>query len=108
MARFEKAKPETDTSEAGDEIRHDAGLRQQGRVANEQVRQQVLNQGADTGTHSSSHQGVNWGPAYRMLKPPHPTKAQIEARAYELYVEHGCCDGHDVEDWLVAEKELTP
>ena len=36
-----------------------------------------------------------------------PSNQQIEARAYELYLERGREDGHDVEDWLAAEKELT-
>jgi hypothetical protein len=36
-----------------------------------------------------------------------PTAEQIEQRAYELYLERGCQDGHDVADWLAAEKELT-
>ena len=36
-----------------------------------------------------------------------PTTGQIQQRAYKLYLECGCEDGHDVEDWLAAEKELT-
>ena len=36
-----------------------------------------------------------------------PTAEQIEVRAYELYLERDCEDGHDVADWLAAEKELT-
>ncbi len=32
---------------------------------------------------------------------------QIEARAYEIYLERGRENGHDVEDWLAAEKELN-
>jgi len=34
-------------------------------------------------------------------------KEQIERRAYELYLQSGCKDGHDEENWLAAEKELT-
>ena len=30
----------------------------------------------------------------------------IRARAYELYVQRGMEDGHDLEDWLAAEAEL--
>ena len=30
----------------------------------------------------------------------------IAKRAFELYCERGCQDGHDVEDWLRAEREL--
>jgi hypothetical protein len=32
---------------------------------------------------------------------------QIALRAYELYIARGYQDGHDVEDWLSAEAELT-
>ena len=33
-------------------------------------------------------------------------KEQIERRAYALYLESGCVDGRDVENWLTAEEEL--
>ena len=36
-----------------------------------------------------------------------PSREQIEARAYEIYVERGYEDGHDVEHWLLAEDELN-
>ncbi len=36
-----------------------------------------------------------------------PTTEQIERRAYELYVERGSENGHDVEDWVTAEEQLT-
>jgi hypothetical protein len=32
---------------------------------------------------------------------------QIRTRAYELYEARGREDGHDVEDWLEAEAEIT-
>jgi hypothetical protein len=35
-----------------------------------------------------------------------PTKEQIEARAYELYLQRGGKDGQALEDWLIAENEL--
>ncbi|HEY2743192.1 MAG TPA: DUF2934 domain-containing protein [Polyangia bacterium] len=31
----------------------------------------------------------------------------IALRAYERFVARGCQHGHDVEDWLSAERELT-
>ena len=34
------------------------------------------------------------------------TDADMSRRAYELYEARGCDDGHDVEDWLQAEREL--
>lgn len=33
-------------------------------------------------------------------------EARIREAAYYLYLEHGCCEGHDVEDWLQAEAEI--
>ena len=36
-----------------------------------------------------------------------PTYDQIARRAYELYAQRGYQHGHDVEDWLQAERELT-
>ena len=35
----------------------------------------------------------------------HPTQEEIELRAYQIYVERGGTDGHDVDDWLQAERE---
>ena len=34
------------------------------------------------------------------------TDADIARRAYDLYVARGCEPGHDVEDWLQAERDL--
>ena len=45
-----------------------------------------------------------------MRRPKHlseqRTDADMSRRAYELYEARGCDDGHDVEDWLQAEREL--
>jgi len=35
------------------------------------------------------------------------TEEEIRHRAYELYELRGREDGHDVEDWLEAEAEIT-
>jgi hypothetical protein len=32
---------------------------------------------------------------------------EIRQRAYELYQERGRADGHDLDDWLRAEEEIT-
>ena len=40
--------------------------RQADRRTHEVIVQQDLNQGMDTGTHSSVHRGVNWGPDFRV------------------------------------------
>ena len=36
----------------------------------------------------------------------HVRHEQIELRAYEIYLQRGGADGTEVEDWLVAEREL--
>ncbi|HVR62009.1 MAG TPA: DUF2934 domain-containing protein [Polyangia bacterium] len=36
-----------------------------------------------------------------------PTYDAIAERSYELYLARGQHDGHDVEDWLAAEAELS-
>ena len=35
-----------------------------------------------------------------------PTQNEIERRAYELYEQRGREDGHDRDDWLLAETQL--
>lgn len=36
-----------------------------------------------------------------------PTHAQIAALAHELWIEQGCPEGRDKENWYEAERELT-
>jgi hypothetical protein len=110
MAGTGQAKSNSDGSEAAGKLGQEMELRQERRLTGERIEQQDLNQGMDTGTHSSTHLGVKWGPSYRgrtEIEQAFPTKKQIEARAYELYLQCGCEDGHDIENWLIAEKELT-
>ena len=104
-----KAKSNHATLEAEEELRKEAELREDGRRTLEGIERQDLNQGMDTGTHSSVHRGVNWGPSYRVMPEIEhalPMKEQIMARAYELYLQRGGGDGRGLEDWLTAEKEL--
>jgi hypothetical protein len=35
-----------------------------------------------------------------------PTEDQIAARAYQLYLERGGAPGHQLDDWLEAERQL--
>ena len=37
----------------------------------------------------------------------YPTREEIAGLAHHFYEMHGRRDGHDVEDWLAAERELT-
>lgn len=109
MAGTGKAKAKSDSLEAEEKLRQEMERREEERLTGERIEQQDLNQGMDTGTHSSTRLGVDWGPSYRVrpeIEQALPTKKQIAARAYELYSQRGCEDGHDVEDWLNAEKEL--
>ncbi len=42
------------------------------------------------------------------ISDPHPNlHEEIRCRAYELYEQRGREDGHDMEDWLRAEAEVT-
>jgi hypothetical protein len=36
-----------------------------------------------------------------------PSSDAVAGRAYELFMERGASDGHDVDDWLKAEQELS-
>jgi len=38
---------------------------------------------------------------------PWPTREQIAARAYEIWLQSGCPGGRDAEHWLQAERELS-
>jgi hypothetical protein len=35
-----------------------------------------------------------------------PSEQEIALRAHELFLERGAVEGHDLEDWLQAEREL--
>jgi hypothetical protein len=39
-------------------------------------------------------------------QPANITNRDIARRAYDLYLGRGCEHGHDVEDWIQAEREL--
>jgi len=41
------------------------------------------------------------------INEPQELEHQIRERAYELYEERGREDGHEEEDWLRAEEEIT-
>lgn len=44
----------------------------------------------------------------RMVEQSSPElEQQIRTRAYELFEERGRTDGHDMNDWLRAESEVT-
>jgi len=39
-------------------------------------------------------------------QPATATNSDIARRAYDLYLGRGCEHGHDVDDWMQAEREL--
>ena len=39
--------------------------------------------------------------------PQAASEQEIRRRAYEIYLEGGAHPGHELEDWLQAERELT-
>lgn len=49
----------------------------------------------------------NSPPTARIAETEVDTSEEISSRAYELYVERGREHGHDLEDWLQAEREVT-
>src|SRR5579862_8535934 len=111
MAKMDTEKPKSNLAalEAEQDVRVEAEQNEEDRRTVERIEQQDLNQGMDTGTHSSIHRGVNWGPSYRVTpeaEPALPVKEKIQARAHELYLQRGGKDGHELQDWLAAEKEL--
>jgi hypothetical protein len=57
-----------ENEDEGDELRH----------TDEQIEQQDLNQGIDTGTHDSTRHGVDWGKSYQG-RPTKGTKPQKKA-----------------------------
>ncbi len=63
-------KPKSEESKVADELDAEMNEREAERLEGEQDEQQDLNQGMDTGTHSSTKSGVDWGPSYRNLSEP--------------------------------------
>jgi len=45
--------------------------------------------------------------ASKTVQPPDQIQGQIRQRAYEMYELRGREDGHDLDDWLIAESEVT-
>jgi hypothetical protein len=41
-----------------------------------------------------------------LVPAPQATHQEIELRAYFRYLERGCVDGCELDDWLAAESEL--
>ena len=46
-------------------------------------------------------------PSATITSEPQELEHEIRLRAYELYEEGGKEDGHELDDWLRAEEEIT-
>ena len=53
------------------------------------------------------NQGAAKKPQATETEDPQGLKSQIRQRAFELYQERGREDGHQLDDWLLAEEEIT-
>jgi hypothetical protein len=56
---------------------------------------------ADTATTAADR-----APKARIDAATNITESDIARRAYDLYLARGCTPGHQLEDWLQAEREL--
>jgi hypothetical protein len=50
--------------------------------------------------------GIEWMMARYTGRRSQPTQEEIARLAHEIFVRRGSTHGHDVEDWLAAEREL--
>ena len=55
---------------------------------------------------AKKREAAPYSPASRPRTPSAEQQQQIAWRAYDLYVARGYQQGHDLEDWLNAEREL--
>ena len=46
-------------------------------------------------------------PERKRLNSPLEIEEAVRRRAYEFYEQRGYVEGHDVEDWLLAEQEVS-
>jgi Protein of unknown function (DUF2934) len=44
---------------------------------------------------------------FEMMAAELEMRLLIRERAHEIWIERGCREGHDVENWLAAERELV-
>jgi hypothetical protein len=56
--------------------------------------------------HSQRRQPTALVTALAAEQPLDVTDIEIARRAYELYEQRGCTHGYDIDDWLLAERDL--
>jgi Protein of unknown function (DUF2934) len=57
-------------------------------------------------TKSNTRTATSDDRAMKSLQQPANGNNEVARRAYDLYFARGCEHGHDVDDWLQAEREL--
>jgi hypothetical protein len=62
---------------------------------------------SQTSRKSTSNSRPGSATPANVVTSPRPTHEEIARRAYEIFLARGGEDGHDVADWLQAEKELS-
>lgn len=55
-----------------EEMEAEAERHEEEQLSEERATRQDLNQGFDTGTHDSTHRGVNWPPSYKVRRKASP------------------------------------
>jgi hypothetical protein len=50
---------------------------------------------------------ITSSPEFQSNTATFDVEAEIRRRAYELYERRGCTPGHESEDWLIAEREIS-
>jgi hypothetical protein len=72
--------PKSKESEAAENLESEMEQRDENRLVGERAQRQDLTQGMDTGTHDSTHRGVNWAPEFSVhTEPAKPKEAPEEA-----------------------------
>ena len=57
-------------------------------------------------SQATSMKAVSPSEETRQVMRAEPTTEQIRKRAYEIYVSRGNAPGDELQDWLLAEREL--
>ncbi len=90
---------ESSALELAEHIERRAALAQEAAVEAELVASAIAEAAADEEACAS--------PNAKRLDSAGYLAEEIQRRAWERYLLRGCEDGHDLEDWLEAERELT-
>ncbi len=73
-------------------------------LTNEAAFEQLLRLAAAYSSQQSLASGAAGDPRAKARK--NPIAADIELRAYQMFLQRGAAHGYDVEDWLTAERQV--